>query len=179
MATPHVAGAVAFAAMNFPVDSVAQRIQRILANVDSVPGLQGKVVTGGRLDLLRSVDSDANGLPDWWELDHFGHIHVDPNADPDGDGTSNYGEFVAGTDPNSASSILQISSFVPQGGGFLVTWSSVPGKTYTVEYTQDLTTPWLTLQSNVAASVGTTTSWLDMTSTGQTHRFFRILVLPP
>jgi subtilisin family serine protease len=65
MATPHVTGAVAFAAMNFPADTVAQRRQRLLANVDARPGLQGKMVTGGRLNLLRIVDSDANGVADW------------------------------------------------------------------------------------------------------------------
>lgn len=179
MATPHVVGAVAFAAMNFPGDSVAQRIQRILAHVHRVPVLVGKVVTGGRLDLLRTVDSDANGLPDWWELDHFGHIGVDPNVDADGDGQSNYGEFVAGTDPSNRASSLHVATTTAAGGDFQVTWSSVPGKTYTVQYTQDLTTPWLTLQPNVPASAGATTSWLDTTATGQTRRFYRVLVLPP
>lgn len=179
MATPHVAGAVAFAAMNFPSDSVAQRVQRILANVDSVSGLQGKVVTGGRLNLLRSVDSDGDGLPDWWELDHFGGIGTNPNADPDGDGMSSYAEFIAGTDPNSPTSSLRTVNAVPATGGFRVTWSSVPGHTYAVQYTQDLKTPWLTLQPSVPASAGATTSWLDTTATGLTRRFYRILVLPP
>lgn len=65
MATPHVTGAVAFAAMNFPGDTVAQRKQRVLAGVDAEPGLQGKVVTNGRLNLLHIVDADGNGVPDW------------------------------------------------------------------------------------------------------------------
>jgi alpha-tubulin suppressor-like RCC1 family protein len=45
-------------------------------------------------------DTDHNGLPDAWELAHFGHIGVDPNADPDGDGRTNLQEYQAGTDPN-------------------------------------------------------------------------------
>ena len=90
MATPHVSGAVAFAAMNFPSETVTQRIQRVLANVDVISGLSGKVRTGGRLNLQRIVDTDANGLPDWWELQYFGHLTgTDPNADPDHDGMSN------------------------------------------------------------------------------------------
>ena len=74
MATPHVSGAVAFAAMNFPGETVTQRIQRVLANVDVISGLKGKVRTGGRLNLQRIVDTDTNGLPDWWELQYFGHL---------------------------------------------------------------------------------------------------------
>ena len=61
MATPHVAGAAAFAAMNYPAETVAQRIQRILGNVDAVAGLQTRVQTGGRLNLSRTVTViDAN-----------------------------------------------------------------------------------------------------------------------
>ncbi|MEI6084725.1 MAG: S8 family serine peptidase [Verrucomicrobiota bacterium] len=51
MATPHVAGAVAFAAQNYPGETVAVRIQRILAGTAAVTGLQSKVATGGRLNL--------------------------------------------------------------------------------------------------------------------------------
>ena len=69
MATPHVVAAVTFAAMNFPGETVTQRMQRVLASVDSVAGLQGKVATGGRLNLARVVDANNNGLPDWWEND--------------------------------------------------------------------------------------------------------------
>ncbi len=58
MATPHVAGAVAFAAMNYPSETVTRRVQRILQSVDPIAGLSGKVVTGGRLNLWRTV---ANG----------------------------------------------------------------------------------------------------------------------
>ena len=55
MATPHVAGAVAFAAMNYPAETVAQRIQRILGAVDTIAGLQNQVRTGGRLNLGRII----------------------------------------------------------------------------------------------------------------------------
>jgi hypothetical protein len=49
---------------------------------------------------LPNPDSDGNGLPDAWELQHFGHLGVDPNADPDGDGFTNLQEYQNGTDPN-------------------------------------------------------------------------------
>ena len=45
------------------------------------------------------VDENSNGIPDWWEYKYFGHLGVDPDADPDGDGSSNLQEYQAGTDP--------------------------------------------------------------------------------
>jgi Bacterial TSP3 repeat/Alpha/beta hydrolase of unknown function (DUF900) len=57
------------------------------------------------VDLQHSVpsgsqDTDGNGLPDQWEITNFGHIGVDPNADPDGDGFTNLQEYQNGTNPN-------------------------------------------------------------------------------
>src|SRR5688572_14976641 len=52
-----------------------------------------------RLDLqvdLDALDSDGNGLPDWWE-ELFGLN--DPNGDHDGDGLNNLAEYRRGSDP--------------------------------------------------------------------------------
>ncbi len=48
------------------------------------------------------TDTDGNGLPDLWEQHYFGHIGVDPHADPDGDGLSNLQEYQYHTDPTQA-----------------------------------------------------------------------------
>ncbi|MEX2608190.1 MAG: hypothetical protein WD708_12680, partial [Kiritimatiellia bacterium] len=51
-------------------------------------------------DVLR--DTSENDIPDWWEITHFGAFgSVDASADPDSDGLSNLGEFLAGTDPHN------------------------------------------------------------------------------
>ena len=47
------------------------------------------------------LDTDGNGLPDIWEMAHFEHLGVDPNADPDVDGLSNLQEYLRHTDPNN------------------------------------------------------------------------------
>ncbi len=49
-------------------------------------------------------DSDGDGLPDAWELRHFGDLSWDADDDPDSDGLSNLAEYNAGTDPNNPDS---------------------------------------------------------------------------
>lgn len=46
--------------------------------------------------------TDGTGMSDGWGIQYFGHIGVDPNADPDGDGWSNLQEYQNGTNPNVA-----------------------------------------------------------------------------
>ena len=64
---------------------------------------QKKVTLGARGLITRldfgAIDSDHNGLLDPWEMQYFGHLGVDPNADPDHDGRSNLQEMLAGTNP--------------------------------------------------------------------------------
>lgn len=57
------------------------------------------------LDIDNALDSDGDGMPDWWELlyaadglDPFDP--TDADGDIDGDGVTNLQEFLAGTDPN-------------------------------------------------------------------------------
>ena len=180
MATPHVSGAVAFAAMNFPGETVTQRIQRVLANVDVISGLTGKVRTGGRLNLQRIVDTDANGLPDWWELQYFGHLTgTDPNADPDHDGMSNLAEWLAGTNPTNASSCLRLMA-LPSGNTnvFVVNWPSVAGKYYRLERATNLQTGFNSVvQTNIAATAPTNTETDTAVLPGNT-RFYRVGVEP-
>ncbi len=46
-------------------------------------------------------DVDNDGMPNQWELDHFGSTTAgDPNGDPDGDGLTNIAEFNLGKNPN-------------------------------------------------------------------------------
>lgn len=82
-------------------------------------------------------DTDGNGLADAWELAHFGAIGTDPSADPDHDGTTNRMEFLAGTNPNLASSV-----FRPQGayqdGVFTLPIPTVSGRSYRIWVTRDL-----------------------------------------
>jgi alpha-tubulin suppressor-like RCC1 family protein len=54
------------------------------------------------LTVLDPAIYDINGLPIAWELQYFGQKGVNPNADPDGDGWSNWQEYLNGTNPTNA-----------------------------------------------------------------------------
>jgi hypothetical protein len=96
--------------------------------------------------VLTGADSDHNGLPDAWELQNFGHLGVDPNADPDHDGVPNLAEYLAGTDPNNASDYLHITSYTRSGTYSTLRWTAKPTRLYRVEWreTFDVTSPWET-----------------------------------
>lgn len=62
MAAPHVSGALALILGRFPTISPAEAKALLLSNVDVVPSLAGKVVTGGRLNAYWAI-ADPDSLP--------------------------------------------------------------------------------------------------------------------
>ncbi len=67
-------------------------------------------------------DSDGNGLPDPWEEAFFGRIGVSPEEDPDGDGMSNWEEYLYGTDPTTPNPNPALTPAVraPVSGGTVI-----------------------------------------------------------
>lgn len=49
---------------------------------------------------LFNDDSDSDGMPDSWELHHFGNLSQGGSGDFDGDGISNEDEYLLGLNPN-------------------------------------------------------------------------------
>ncbi len=60
MAAPHVAGALALLKARFPNDTYRQLINRLLRSTTRLPGLSGKVQSGGRLNLAQALASTDN-----------------------------------------------------------------------------------------------------------------------
>ena len=97
-------------------------------------------------------DTDANGLPDWWELEYFGVLTGTPiNDDADQDGMSNLNEYLTGTNPTNAISYFHITS-LKTGSPNKVFVSSEPGYYYTLQRADGLTSGWLNVSNQIRTS---------------------------
>ncbi len=76
----------------------------------------GIMMTGAReataVYMLESLDSDGDGLPDWWEQFNFAHLDSASTNDPDGDGYGNAAELADLADPRDAASTPMGPTFV-------------------------------------------------------------------
>jgi hypothetical protein len=130
----------------------------------------------GKVRLVSAEDDqNANGLPDWWEEFYFGSpTAADPAADDDSDGMTNAAEFVAGTDPLDPNSRLAVTPLGVGPGGFSMSFPTVVGKVYAVEYSDTLAA-WSVLASGIAGTGGAV-EFNDPSAAGNSQRFYRLRV---
>ncbi|HWX22794.1 MAG TPA: hypothetical protein VN578_23075 [Candidatus Binatia bacterium] len=130
----------------------------------------------------RGTDSDSDGLPDAWELTYFGHLGVNPNAHPNGDGMSYLQEYLAGTNPTNENDALVITSYntTPGGTAASFTWQSVLTRFYYLDKTLDLQPPamWLDSGLGIISPDGATTTRL-LSDTNAPKRFYRVRAFRP
>jgi hypothetical protein len=123
------------------------------------------------------TDLDGDGLADWWETEHFGGLTADPAADPDADGHTNREEYLAGTDPTDPASYLRLTVLMPSPDA-IVGFEAVPGRTYTVEFTNALgVAPWERLATVPARTSRQVVRVSDPSHSGA--RFYRLLASEP
>ena len=115
---------------------VCRRIQDFFGNYTG----NYAVKVADYVDWIKSVaadyDSDRDGLPDLWERQFEGDdTQMDPNADDDGDGVSNYNEWMADTIPTNCDSHFEMLKCNPSDG---IVFTSSTNRQYLIEDKLDL-----------------------------------------
>ncbi len=133
-------------------------------------------------DVMSPGQLDSSGLPIAWELIYFGQTGIDPNADPDGDGMSNYQEYLAGTNPTNSNDYLRITavSFAPGGTNAALTWTSTPTRYYLIQKTPNLNTPnWVDSGLGLISPSGDPATMTSLNDTNAPTRFYRVQAVRP
>jgi hypothetical protein len=155
----------------------------------NIPGMRE------RFDFILGVDTDNDGLPDAWEqglIDanvHSGLLHisdVNPNDDADGDGLTNYQEFLIGTYALDAKEGIFLDILGMSNGVAHLQFLTARGRTYTIKSSTDLKT-WVDQSISTESSgananpyfIATDSDYVDFYAPGlaaQPARFFKLYV---
>jgi hypothetical protein len=142
------------------------------------PDLDGNPrIAGGTVDIgAYEFQSPASMISYAW-LQHYG-LPTDGSADysdPDGDGMNNRQEWICGTDPTNALSVLRLLSPAKGLSGVAVTWQSVNTRTYSLERSSNLGVhpPFVPLATNIPGQTGTT-AYTDTNAIGAGPWFYRV-----
>lgn len=134
-------------------------------------------IAGGTVD-MGAYEFHGAGTAEFtaW-LQQYG-LATDGSADildSDQDGLNNWQEWIAGTIPTNALSVLKLLSPVGDASGVTVSWQSVEGKTYYLQRSTNLASSpaFLSIQSNLVGHAGTT-SFTDVISTNASPLFYRV-----
>ncbi|MGD9782479.1 MAG: choice-of-anchor J domain-containing protein [Kiritimatiellia bacterium] len=104
-------------------------------------------------------DGDADGMPDLWEAQQFPEgVEAMPEEDSDSDGPSNYAECIAGTDPTSATSLLELAPMATNmtaTANLIFRWPSATGRVYSIMRATNASGPYTQHVGNLSAHAPT------------------------
>jgi hypothetical protein len=158
-------------------------------------------IAGGTVDLGAYEFQSPTSLLSYAWLQQYG-LPTEGSADfadPDGDGMNNWQEWVCGTNPTNALSVLRLLSAAPTGSNVTVSWQSVAGVNYFLERGANLNLPFtleitnrvglgtniIVLNTNIAVlstriiGQAGTTSYADTNAAGSGPFFYRVGVQSP
>ncbi len=110
--------------------------------IDDAEGNLFVLDTGGQW-----IDSDGDGIPNWWERLYTGHItNMVADGDSDEDGFTNLDEFIAKCNPDDPSSVFQVGGVESSDGvdvwHWVLTWHTAPDRRYSVFTHTNMGTIW-------------------------------------
>src|ERR1017187_7278320 len=143
-----------------------------LTDLDGNPRIAGATVDLGAYEFQGTGLSSFTG---WlWQ---YG-LPTDGSSDyaaPDHDGMNNWQEWLAGTNPTNALSVLRFNPPLIMPSGLQLRWSSASGQAYFVQRATNLGGPlsFRLLQANIPGLPGTTT-YMDTTAPTVLGAFYRV-----
>ena len=153
-----------------PVTNLTALLWRLIVTNAATTGL-GINTT---FNVTALADADRDGLPDTWETLYGLNpaSGADRAEDKDGDGSLNWQEFLAGTDPMDPASYLKIDTFTA-GPGATLTFGIPANRTCSVEFSNELVGPWQKLTDRIALPSSRVEAVVDSAFTAQ--RYYRLV----
>ncbi len=122
----------------------------------------------------------ADLYDDWADAIDWGEADSDPTADPDGDGHTNFAEFIAGTDPLDPASTLRFEAIAtPAGQQLELVWASETDRVYSLQTATQPGGPYETLLTDIAATPPQNHLQIDVDPELAPQLFFRIAIEVP
>lgn len=109
----------------------------LLTDLDGLPRVAGGTIDFGAYEF----QTPASTISYAW-MQRYG-LAISPNvdtADPDGDGSDNFAEWRAGTDPTNALSILKLDILNSGSAGVTLSWLGASSRVYSIERSYGLGT---------------------------------------
>ena len=122
------------------------------------------------------VDTDGDGIPNWWEIQYFGGPTSAVASAQAANGVNTLLEsYIAGLDPHNEDAFLLVEPMSIPAVGLQVSWYSAAGRVYQIHRCTDLVTGFGPLETGLSATPPLNT-YHDAGATGAGPYYYRIVV---